>query len=129
MAATRHQSQGDSLQPAYLIGRDEMNLAEFPIAILGTGRPKKASPDHQHQAPKTIYFEDKHGRLTVTASDEYGLPTAADTDVIVALMYLTKLRNNFKDVKVNFSRYELIKLLNWQDDGESYRRLDLSFNR
>jgi len=129
MAVTRHQSKDDSLQPAYVIGRDEMNLAEFPIAILGTGRPKKASPDHQHQAPKTIYFEDKHGRLTVTASDEYGLPTAADTDVIVALMYLAKLRNNFKDVKVNFSRYELIQLLNWQDDGESYRRLDLSFNR
>ena len=57
------------------------------------------------------------------------MPTNADTDVIVALIYLTKLRNNFKDVRVSFSRYELIKLLNWQDDGESYKRLDLSFNR
>ena len=78
---------------------------------------------------KTLYFEDKHGRLTVTGSDAYGLPTATDTDVIVALIYLTKMRNNFTDVKVNFSKYELIKLLNWPDEGESYKRLDQSFNR
>jgi len=103
-----------------LAGRDELNLAEFPIALLADRVPK---------GQKTLYFEDRHGRLTVTGTDAYGLPTAADADVIVAMIYLTKQRNNFRDVKVNFSRYELIKLLNWQDEGGSYKRLDLSFNR
>ena len=63
-----------------------MNLAEFPIALIA---------DRVPAGQKTLYFEDKHGRLTVTGSDAYGLPTATDTDVIVALIYLTKLRNNF----------------------------------
>ena len=49
--------------------------------------------------------------------------------MIVALIYLTKLRNDFQDVKVNFSRYELIKLLNWPDKGSSYNRLDQALNR
>lgn len=120
MAATIPQLNEDSVQPTSLIGRDEMNLAEFPIALLA---------DRVPNGQKTLYFEDKHGRLTVTGSDEYGLPTAADTDVIVALIYLTKLRNGFKDVKVNFSRYELINVLNWRHEGGSYKRLDQSFNR
>jgi Replication initiator protein A len=120
MAPTRPQPQ-EELQPAApRIGRDEMNLAEFPIALLADRAPK---------GQKTLYFEDQHGRLTVTGSDAYGLPTATDTDVIVALIYLTKLQNDFRDVKVNFSRYGLIKLLNWPFEGGSYKRLDLSFNR
>src|SRR3954468_16393122 len=95
-------------EPAPLIGRDEMNLAEFPIALLADFAPK---------GQKTLYFEGGNGRLTVTGSDAYGLPTALDADVIVALIYLTKQRNDFQDVKVNFSRYELIKMLNWPDKG------------
>ena len=110
----------DFVSPANLIGRDEMNLAEFPLALLA---------DTARAGQKTLYFEDSHGRLTVTGSDAYGLPTASDADVIVALLYLTKKRNNFTDAKVNFTKYELIKLLNWGDTGESYRRLDQSFNR
>ena len=119
MAAT-HPKPAEEAFPISLVGRDEMNLAELPIALLADRIPK---------GQKTLYFEDKHGRLTITGSDAYGLPTAVDSDVIVALIYLTKQRNNFTDVKVNFSRYELIKLLNWPDDGGFYKRLDQSFNR
>src|SRR5881275_3165232 len=97
MAAQRPQPEEELPQPITRIGRDEMNLAEFPIALLA---------DRAQAGQKTLYFEDEHGRLTVTGSDAYGLPTAIDTDVIVALLYLTKQRNNFTDVKVNFSRYE-----------------------
>jgi hypothetical protein len=113
-------TKDENLAPAPVIGRDEMNLAEFPIALLADYAPK---------GQKTLYFEDAHGRLTVTGSDAHGLPTATDTDVIVALLYLTKQRNDFQDVKVNFSRYELIKLLNWSDEGKSYKRLQLALNR
>src|SRR3954454_3058397 len=120
MIPARPQPQEELPPAAPRIGRDEMNLAEFPIALLADYAPK---------GQKTLYFKDEHGRLTVTGSDAYGLPTATDTDVIVALIYLTKLRNDFRDVKVNFSRYELIKLLNWIDEGKSYKRLQLSLNR
>jgi hypothetical protein len=120
MVSTQPHAEQTPLQSVSFVGRDEMNLAEFPIALLADRVPK---------GQKTLYFEDAHGRLTITGSDAYGLPTAIDTDVIVALIYLTKQRNDFRGVKVNFSRYELIQLLNWPDDGKSYKRLDQSFNR
>ena len=119
MAASKHLAEHEPASPVPLIGRDELNLAEFPIALIAERQPK---------GKKTIYFQDQHGRLTVTGSDEYGLPNAVDTDVLVALLYLTKQRNNFTNVKVYFSRYELIHLLGWPDEGWSYRRLEESLN-
>lgn len=111
---------GDDAKADRLIGRDEMNLAEFPVTLL-TDRPSKTV--------KTLTFEDGHGKLTITASDDYGLPTAPDADVLIALIYLTKQRNNFTDATVQFSRYELLKLLGWDDHSRSYRRLDESLRR
>lgn len=66
-------------------GRDELNLAEFPITLLSDRVPKGC---------KTLVFEDKvfdqqNGELvsrkvTVTGSDAYGLPTAVDDEILVA---------------------------------------------
>ena len=102
------------------IGRDEMNLAEFPITLL---------TDYPPEGVKTLVFKDQHGTLTVTGSDAYGLPAAPDADVIVGLIQLTKLRNDFTDPAVTFTRYELLKLLDWEDRGWSYRRLGESLRR
>ena len=102
------------------VGKDEMNLAEFPITIL------------THRAPegvKTLRYQDQHGQLTVTGSDALGLPTAIDADVIVALIELTKKRNNFTEQTVNFTRYELIRLMGWANVGTSYDRVEESLNR
>ena len=102
------------------VGRDEMNLAEFPITLLTERVPPGC---------KTMVFEDQHGKLTVIGSDAYGLPTALDSDVIVILIQLTKMRNDFTDPTVEFTRYELLKLLGWEDRGRNYRRLSESLRR
>jgi hypothetical protein len=102
------------------LGRDEMNLAELPIALL---------TDRVPDGLKTLEFEAGGGRLIVTGSDAYGLPTAMDADVIVGLIQLTKLRNNFTDPVVDFTRYELLRILGWPDRGENYRRLEESLHR
>ena len=47
-------------------GRDEMNLAEFPITVLADRAPK---------GTKTLIFRASHGQLTITGSDAFGLPT------------------------------------------------------
>jgi hypothetical protein len=109
------------MNPVVDEGRDEMNLAEFPIATVSERIPAGC---------KTLVFNDQHGRLTVTGSDAYGLPTAPDTDVIIGLMQLTRLKNGFTEPTVPFTRYELLKLLG-RDPGKSqhYRRLDESLNR
>jgi Replication initiator protein A len=101
-------------------GRDEMNLAEFPITVLADRAPKNA---------KTLIFRVDQGHLTITGSDAFGLPTALDADVIVALIQLTKLKNNFKKPMVYFTRYELLRLLGWNNEGRSYKRLDESLKR
>src|SRR3954452_11428767 len=98
-------------------GRDEMNLAEFPITLLADRAP---------QGQKTLVFRDGEQTLTVTGSDAYGLPTAVDADVVVALIQLTKQANNFTDPTVSFTRYGLIRLLGWPNKGSSYQRLSQS---
>jgi hypothetical protein len=99
----REEIMRDESEDLRRVGRDEMNLCEFPIALL---------TDYPSEGVKTMVFEDRHGRLTVSGSDAYGLPTAPDSDVIVGLIQLTKLRNDFTCPTVEFTRYELLKLLN-----------------
>ncbi len=111
-------------------GRDELNLAEFPITLLSDRVPKGC---------KTLVFEieprDKHTgqgvsrKVTITGSDAYGLPTAIDDEILVALVQLTKLKNDFTDPTVPFSRYELVRILGWPDDGKSYHRIEDAIKR
>lgn len=123
-------TDGNSALPFALAeGRDEMNLAEFPLAAISDRVPNNQ---------KTLSFEDKiydYGksemitrRLTISASDKYGLPTSLDDEVILGLIQLTK-KNRFTERKVSFSRYELIQLLGWQHGGRSYERLEKSLMR
>ena len=101
-------------------GRDEMNLAEFPITAL---------TDYVPRGKNIIRFGDGSGSLVITGSDAYGLPTAADADVIVALIQVTKRRNGFTAPAVHFSRAELLEILGWPESGKSYRRLTESLMR
>ena len=86
--------------------KDELNLAEFPIAAL-TDR----IPDGQ----TTLVFEDRFERrdstpivrrLTIMGTHKHGLPTSLDDEILVGLIQLTKRRSNFTDPRVQFSRYE-----------------------
>src|SRR5262245_57128913 len=109
--------------------RDELNFAEFPLASLSSTLPKGV---------KTLEFSDKifdkssndvvTRRLTITASRKFGLPTAMDDEVILGLIQLTALAESVNKT-VLFTRYELLKLLNWTDDSRNYARLKQSLNR
>ena len=109
--------------------RDELNFAEFPLASVSTSLPK---------GQKTLEFTDEifdkarnervTRKLTITASDKYGLPTAMDDEVILGLIQLTG-KAEFSERKVFFTRYELLKLLDWTDDTRNYNRLEQSLNR
>ena len=115
----------------YLIplGKDEMNLAEFPFAVLS----RKVS-----SGQKTIEYSDRieggqgelvERRWVVTGSDKYGLPVAIDEEVYIGLMALSK-ENNFERRQVNFTRYGLIKRMGWPvSDGRSYKRIKEALDR
>ncbi|HMO19188.1 MAG TPA: replication initiator protein A [Oligoflexia bacterium] len=109
--------------------KDELNFAEFPLASLA---------DHVPNNQKTLTFNDTiidkslnkpvTRKLTIMASDQYGLPRALDEEVILGLIQISN-RQGFKDKKVHFSSYELIKLLGWSDSTKSYKRIEEALNR
>ena len=111
-------------------GKDEMNFAEFPIALL---------TDRVPRGQKSIRFEDQiyderrkktiTRRRVIEGSAEYGLPTATDDAVILGLIQLTKQRGDFARREVEFTRLELIRMLGWPDEGGSYDRIKLSLQR
>ena len=78
----------------YQEGRDELNLAEFPISAIGN----RLDP-----SVKTILFQDAAfdkstgetitRKLTITASDQYGLPTAPDDEILLGLLQLSRIQN------------------------------------
>src|SRR4051794_3752891 len=112
------------------LGKDEMNLAEFPITLL-TDRVPKGKKVIKYQ---DRIFDEKSGKqitrtLTISADEAHGLPTAVDDDVILGLIQLTKLVNGFTSREVEFSRLDLIRQLGWPDSGDSYRRLAVSLKR
>ena len=109
--------------------KDELNLAEFPIAAL---------TDRIPNGQTTLVFEDKLERkdhppivrrLTIMGTAKHGLPTSTDDEVLVGLIQLTKRKSNFTNAKVPFSRYELIELLGWPQSGASYRRVEEALHR
>ena len=110
------------------LSRDEMNLAEFPLSVLST----RVSP-----GKKTLEFEDsvldKNGhpvkrQWIITAADKFGLPTASDDEVLLGLLKISVDRG-LNERKVYFTRYELLKTLNWSTEGRSYKRLTNALDR
>ena len=101
------------------LGKDELNLAEFPFAILHTRPPKNA--------PLTLVFKDGDKEWMVTGDPNFGLPMATDIAVYVVLMEIT--REQRFPVQVEFSRYDLVRRLGWDMCGKSYDRLALSLDR
>ncbi len=110
----------------FSIGRDKLNLAEFPMACLADRVPAGC---------EALVFEDtiwdkgqgKHvaRRLTITPCGTFGLPTALDDEVILGLVQLTRA-DGFTKRRVKFTRYQLLRMLGWRIEGKSYARLDKS---
>src|SRR3954466_10990186 len=77
-------------------GRDEFNLAEFPITLL---------TDRVPAGLKTLEYSDEitdkltglpvKRKVIITGSDAWGLPTAAVADVLVGMVHLMKQGNGF----------------------------------
>jgi hypothetical protein len=124
------ENEADGAAPGRVFGgRDEMNLVECPLSAVA---------DRFLDGRKTVVFRDRvwdRGRraflkreLAISGSDRYGLPTARDEDVLLACVQLSA-RDHFRARELRFSRYQLLHLLRWGDEGKSYRRLALALRR
>lgn len=113
----------------YREGKDEMSMVEFPIAALST---------RVDSSVKTVFFEDTtfdkstghhiHRKLTITGSDELGLPTASDDQVLLGLLQLSRIRK-FESATLDFSPNQLMQILGWQTHGGNYKRVKESIRR
>jgi hypothetical protein len=122
-------AEPEFLSPKASDGKDELNLAEFPLcSIAERVQPNQSSLVFEDQTWDGGRQEMITRQLTITASAQHGLPTALDDEVILGLIQLSKLQG-FTDRKIYFSRYQLLRLLDWADDGQSYERLEKSLNR
>ena len=110
-------------------GRDEMNLVEFPFSTLSERSGNKNVLEFQVDDYDRVVGRSVVRKLTVTGDAKYGLPTAKDEEVYLALLLLTKQHNDFGDARVYFTRCQLIKLMGWKNRDWSYRRIGTSFCR
>lgn len=118
-----------SLEPFDLTdGRDEMNLADFPLAALT--RTQKADGDRKLDRLEFVSsrFDPNVRRrvqqkVTLSSTSREGLPTPADEHVILALLHVAKHRDNYADATVHFYPAQLFKIMGWEPNGRSYTRL------
>lgn len=96
-------------------GKDEMNLAEFPLGKLGKRDRRKVITYERMVRPK--HGEPYLQKWEVHGAIELGLPDEAGDRVIVALMKLTA-EQGFKSQKVTFSPYQILKMLGWKAEGK-----------
>jgi hypothetical protein len=109
-----------------ITSKDEMNLVEFPFILLSK----------RNEDQKTIEFTDwttANGETAkrewiVTGSDKFGLPTASDEELYIALMKVSK-DMDFQSRRVPIVRYQLAKLMGWRLDGKSYERIEQGLDR
>jgi hypothetical protein len=106
--------------PLLILGKDEMNLVEFPIARLG-----------RNDTRLTIQYEGqivKDGRVLeqkwmVSGSAAFGLPTEFAERVLVSLMSLTA-RDGFTERKVPFTIYRVLKMLGLSHNQRNYQAVE-----
>src|SRR5438067_1358363 len=108
-----------SLQDRSRGGRDELNLTEFPIALL-SDRPSK-------KTPSSLRFEAGDKVWEIAGHPDHGLPTAGDVAVYVCLMELT--REQEYPVRVGFTRHDLLQRLGWSRGAHEYARVQLALDR
>jgi hypothetical protein len=113
----------------YPDGRDEMNLADFPISVLQRQQKSDAAGNKQDRLEFEASRYDAttrqrvRQRVTLTSTAREGLPTPADEHVVLALLYVAKHGNNFADATVHFAPGQLFDIMGWAPNGRSYTRL------
>jgi hypothetical protein len=117
---------GTSATELVRVALDEFNLATFPISVLD----KKAQSSREPLVfQDTILWNgERVDRLwKVFPHHEKGFPGPIDDDVLMALLELTREQGGAK--KVFFSRYDLLKRLDWPINATYYNRLETSFKK
>jgi hypothetical protein len=121
-------SVGNADIETFEMGKDELNLSEFPIAVVAeAARPGQLTLEFSDTIKDRSTGLPVVRRVTVHGTEEWGLPAAQDDDVMIGLLQLCYLAGWPK--RICFTRYQLCKLLRWSVGGASYRRIYQALHR
>lgn len=125
-----------ALAPASrLRGRDELNLIDFPISVLQYQQPTDTNGKRPDEIVCVIESYDRDldrivpRKLTRRTSSRNGFPTPLEDEVLVALLTLTRIKNNFTAPRLEFRNAELYDLMGWPHNGTSSKRLSVALDR
>ena len=107
--------------------KDELNLAEFPIALPCHRSPKARTTIHIFETGLDQAGRPVQREWQVFPSHR-GLPLATDEEVFLGLMHFLQ-GAGFKERHVFFTQNRLFNLLGWNASRRSYERLEQSFDR
>lgn len=113
---------------AECVGRDEMNLAEFPLALLSERSSAGAVTFTRERSLVLPDGSSLQQMWQVTASPAYGLPQPSDEDVMLGLLKIAA-DNGFESPMVRFTQSTLLSLLQWRLAGFYFKRLEQALAR
>lgn len=110
-------------------GADELNMCEFPFALLSERPNPNITELTYHDTPE---FQGKriNRRWTIRGGAGIGLPTAWDESLYVILMEKT-MEMGFSSRTIPFTRYELLQRLGWEGgrSGRGYQTIEDGLDR
>lgn len=118
-----------------LRGRDELNLIDFPISTLKHQQPVSDGGQRRDELVSEIRCYDRDldrvvpRKLTRRTSSKRGFPTPLEDEVLIGLLSLTRIHNDFQSPRVEFRNSELLELMRWPQNGTSTRRLSMALDR
>lgn len=116
-------------------GRDELNLIDFPIGTMSYKQPQTADGNRPDELRFSVKNYDADigsvvpKTLTIRTSSQHGFPTPKAEELLVGLLLLTRLHNNFSEPRVEFYPGELFRLMGWPHNGSSKRQLLVGLDR
>ena len=122
-------------RPQSVLGRDELNLIDFPLGTLQSRQPKDADGN---PVTTLVYEVDRYDedlkqlvpkKLTIRTASVFGLPTPAEEELLIGLLLLTRIKNQFREPRVEFRLGELFQLMNWPHTGQSRKQLERGLDR
>jgi hypothetical protein len=116
MAQKLH-NKGKANKTLCIMGKDEMNLVEFPFATLGSKDPR----DHiVYEGWGVENGERQHRKWVASSSVVAGLPTEYGERVFIALLAITH-QQGFQSRKVSFSVYRALKIMRVTTSKRDYQ--------
>lgn len=115
-------------RPPEYVGRDEMNLAEFPLSLLSE---RSSAGAMTFSRERTLVLADGsklHQSWLVTGSPEFGLPQPGDEDVLLGLLKIAS-DNGFESPTVHFTQMALLNVVQWRNQGFYFKRLEQALAR